>query len=124
MLVMTRVLSVIRRPASAIRHWFGFRDGRDGGSALRFTYDPDTDHLIGHLGRPQPCFNVEVPPGVVIRVSQESHTVAGLEVVDCAALFHKHPKAITQGFAMDLLDTYGPRAIELYERQPNVRVCA
>ena len=108
---MTRVLSAFQRPAFAILRWFGLRPSRGGGGALTYTYDADLDYLIGHIGEPRPCLNVEVPPGVVIRISQDTHEIAGLEVVDCTALFGKKPIAVTHDFVANLLDTYGPQAL-------------
>jgi len=108
-----RLLRLVQGPTEALMHIFGRNhDNAPPASTGRvhFKYDPGTDLLFAYVGANEPSFNVEVEPGVTVRISQASGRTVGLEVPDCSALFRVAPAAITRQFARELLEQYGPVA--------------
>ena len=79
---------------------------------LRFDYQPDTDLLFAWIGPHQPAENVEVEPGIYVRVDPATTQVVGIEVVDCAERFSRDPATIDAEFAKALIDTFTRPALE------------
>ena len=83
--------------------------------AIRLSYEREYDHLSVWIGGPTVADNVEVEPGLCVRVSRADRSVVGLEVIDAAYRFHKDPSILeTPAFALTLLQQYGPRAVNPY----------
>lgn len=59
--------------------------GRPSDQSVRLKYEPEYDLLSIWLGAPQPVDQVEVEPGVYVRVSRASHAPVGLEVIEALA---------------------------------------
>lgn len=101
---------------SFLRRWFNLEPGVsacDSKALFHCEYEPATDLLMVWCGDPQPAENVEVEPDLFVRIHPGTHEVIGIEVIGCAARFHKHPRAITTAFARDLLQKYGPPALAM-----------
>lgn len=79
---------------------------------LRFDYQPETDLLFAWIGQPQPAENVEVEPGIYVRVIPASKQVVGIEVLDCAERFQREPASIDGAFAKALIDAYTVSALQ------------
>ena len=79
---------------------------------LRFDYQPDTDLLFAWIGQPQPAENVEVEPGIYVRVIPATKEIVGIEVIDCAARFQRDPANIDGAFAKLLIDAFTKSALE------------
>jgi uncharacterized protein YuzE len=77
---------------------------------LRFDYQPEGDLLFAWLGEPQAAKNIEVEPGVYVRVA-ETKRVIGIEILDCAARYDVSPKAITAAFVEDKIRKYSQPAL-------------
>lgn len=91
---------------SAIRRLFGRADAKAGD--LHFDYQPAVDLLYAWTGEPQVAENVEVEPGVYVRVVS-GQGVVGIEILDCASRFNVTPAAIDQEFAQQKLREYAER---------------
>lgn len=76
---------------------------------VNVDYDRDLDLLFAWVGEPQVAVNVEIRPGLAVRVA--NGRAVGLEAVDCAAQFHRLPEQINQAFVRSLLHEYGPEAV-------------
>jgi hypothetical protein len=82
-----------------------------GDSGIRLRYEAEYDHLSVWVGEPTIADNVEVEPGLCVRVSRMDHSVVGLEVIDAAYRFHKDPETLRNpSFVLGLLRQYGPLA--------------
>ena len=81
-----------------------------GRCQLHSSYDRDTDFLFARFGAPAEADTVVVDGDVAVRLSRETGQPIGIEVVDCAAKFRKHPSTITPAFARELLARYGQQA--------------
>lgn len=88
-------------------------------TSLRFQYDQKNDLLFARFGSPEDADNVVIEPGVAVRISRRTNQPIAIEVVDCAARFHKQPSAITSAFARELLARYGLEARG--QREANAR---
>jgi radical SAM superfamily enzyme YgiQ (UPF0313 family) len=73
--------------------------GRPSATELRFDYQADVDLLFAWVGGPEPARNVEVAPGVYVRVTPAGNRVLGIEILDCASRFHVDPSTIDAAFA-------------------------
>ena len=76
---------------------------------LHVEYDAEVDLLFARFGTPADADTVVVDD-VAVRLSRVTGQPIAIEVVDCAAKFHKDPSAITQAFARELLARYGHEA--------------
>jgi uncharacterized protein YuzE len=77
---------------------------------LHVEYQPQVDLLFVWIGEPQKARNIEVEPGVYVRVSDEKRVV-GIEILDCAVRFHRSPESIDRQFAEAKLREYAPVAL-------------
>jgi hypothetical protein len=108
-----RLLRLVQGPTEALCHFLGWNHDKTPAAStgrVHLKYDPATDLLFAYVGDNEPSINVEVDPGVTVRISKTSGRAVGVEVPDCSALFHIKPAAITRQFARDLLARYGPIA--------------
>ena len=76
-------------------------------TSLNFQYDQENDLLLARFGSPNDTDNVVIEPGIAVRMSRRTREPIAIEIVDCAAKFHKHPSTITPAFARELLARYG-----------------
>lgn len=80
---------------------------------LRLKYEPDFDLLSVWVGQPQIVDNIEVEPGICVRVSRDHQRVVGVEIVDAAARLEKDATAFkSQSYAQRLLNKYGQMALD------------
>lgn len=80
-------------------------------SGMRLKYEPEYDLLSVWVGDPQPVDQIEVEPGVYVRVSRAGHEAVGLEVLEAASKFHRDEATLgSPAFARQLLAKYGPKA--------------
>jgi uncharacterized protein YuzE len=79
--------------------------------ALHVDYQAQVDLLFAWIGEPQKAKNIEVEPGVYVRVLPETKRVIGIEILDCAARFQRTPESIDRSFAEAKLKEYGPAAL-------------
>ena len=86
------------------------------GTTFFLKYDRDADLLLARFGTPDEADSISVEPDVTVRISRATNQPVGIEVVDCAAKFHKAPSAITEAFARELLARYGREAIIRLQR--------
>ena len=77
---------------------------------LHVDYQPQVDLLFAWVGEPQKARNIEVEPGVYVRVS-ETKRVVGIEILDCSVRFERTPDSIDRAFAESKLKEYGPLAL-------------
>lgn len=89
---------------------------------IHFDYQPEIDLLFAWIGEPQRAENVEVEPGVYIRVEPSQRRVVGIEVIDCAARFRREPATIDATFAKTLIDVFSKPALDLFERSTTSRL--
>jgi hypothetical protein len=75
------------------------------------NYQPQVDLLFAWVGEPQQARNVEVEPGVYVRVAAESSQVIGIEILDCAARFDVPPESINRAFVKAKMDEYAAPAL-------------
>ena len=80
--------------------------------ALHFDYQADIDLLFAWLGEPCAAENVEVEPGIYIRVSPVTREPVSIEVLDCAVRFQADSRKIDQGFAERIFNAYARRVVE------------
>jgi hypothetical protein len=85
--------------------------GRQGDTALQVEYQADVDLLFAWIGQPEPARNVEVEPGVYVRVTPAGNRVLGIEIVDCASRFNVDPSAVDASFAERKLQEFGRAAL-------------
>ncbi len=84
--------------------------GNDG--AIRLRYEAEYDHLTVWVDGPQVAEQIEVEPGVYVRVSRNDGRVVGLEVIDAATKLHFDATTLQNpAYARTLLRDYGPRAL-------------
>jgi hypothetical protein len=81
---------------------------------IQCDYQPDVDLLFAWVGDPQPAENIEVEPGVYVRVLPSTGQVVGIEVLDCAERFDREPSSIDIGFAEMLLAKFTAPAQERF----------
>jgi uncharacterized protein YuzE len=87
-------------------------------SAIRLKYEREYDLLSVWVGAPQIADQVEVEPGVCVRVSERG-AVVGVEVVDAAARLATDAATLeTPAYAQRLLDKYGRIALNEISLQP------
>lgn len=87
---------------------------------LKYDYQPDVDLLYAWIGEPQPAENIEVEPGIYVRVIATTKQVVGIEVIDCAERFQLDPASIDAEFAEKLLARFtGPALERLAAMRPN-----
>ena len=79
---------------------------------LKFDYQPDTDLLFAWIGQPQSAENIEVEPGIYVRVIPATKQIVGIEVIDCAQRFQRDPSSIDAVFAKALIDAFTKSALE------------
>jgi hypothetical protein len=84
-----------------------------GGDGLQYDYQPDVDLLFAWLGEPQAARNVEVEPGIYVRVIPSGTRVVGIEILDCAGRFGIKANEINKALAEKLLHQYSPKALDL-----------
>lgn len=77
---------------------------------LHVDYQPQVDLLFAWRGHPRKARNVEVEPGVYVRISDEKRVV-GIEILDCAARFDRTPESIDSSFVEAKLKEYTPAAL-------------
>lgn len=77
----------------------------------RVDYQPEADLLFAWLGEPRPADNVEVEPGIYVRVLPDTQEVVGIEVLDCAERFGRKPQTIDASFAASLVEKYRAAAL-------------
>lgn len=83
---------------------------------LRCDYQAEVDLLFAWVGDPQPAENIEVEPGIYVRVAPSSGTVVGIEVLDCAERFQIEPASIDAAFAESLLARFTAPALEHFRK--------
>ena len=76
---------------------------------IQCDYQPDVDLLYAWIGDPQPAENIEVEPGIYVRVIPETKQIVGIEVVDCAERFQCDPASINAAFAEALIARFAKR---------------
>lgn len=81
------------------------------GSAIEMDYQADVDLLLAWIGQPEPARNVEVEPGVYVRVSPAGNRVVGIEILDCASRFQVEPSAVNPAFVEQKLRDFGACAL-------------
>ena len=87
---------------------------------VRYDYQPDVDLLFAWIGEPQAAENVEVEPGIYVRVIPATKQVVGIEVVDCAGRFQAEASTIDAKFAEALIRRFTKPALErLAELNPH-----
>jgi hypothetical protein len=96
-------------PFAAISRWI--HSGNDSVDHIHIDYQPEVDLLFAWVGEPQAAENIEVEPGVYVRVLPNAKRVVGIEVLDCATRFRRRPEAINAAFAHHLLTEYSARAL-------------
>jgi hypothetical protein len=72
------------------------------------------DLLFAWLGDPQPAENIEVEPGIYVRVASATGQAIGIEVLDCAERCGQDAASIDAEFAAALLDRFTDRALQQY----------
>jgi uncharacterized protein YuzE len=82
-----------------------------GTAPLKLKYEAEYDLLSVWVTGPEPADNIEVEPGVYVRVSRSKGQVVGLEVIEATERLHK-PSQILKNptFARKLLEKYARRA--------------
>jgi hypothetical protein len=85
--------------------------GRPAGSDIQIDYQADVDLLFAWIGQPEPARNVEVEPGVYVRVAPAGNRVLGLEILDCASRFKVDPTSLDKVFVEEKLQEFGGRAL-------------
>src|SRR5687768_5647363 len=103
---------IVRQPICSVMTWFGAdMERRHSDNALRLKYESEYDLLSVWIGAPQPVDQIEVEPGVYVRISRAEHRPVGLEVIEAVSRLHTDPSTIqTDSFARELLKTYGRKA--------------
>ncbi len=87
---------------------------------VKCDYQADVDLLYAWIGEPQAAENIEVEPGIYVRVVPTTKQVVGIEVIDCAERFQLDPASIDADFAERLLERFTPPALErLAESRPH-----
>src|SRR5689334_21296992 len=87
---------------------------------IKCDYQADVDLLYAWVGEPQAAENIEVEPGIYVRVVAATKQVVGIEVIDCAERFQLEPSSIDAAFAEKLLARFTPLALErLAESRPH-----
>ncbi|OFW12994.1 MAG: hypothetical protein A3H29_13190 [Acidobacteria bacterium RIFCSPLOWO2_02_FULL_67_21] len=81
---------------------------------IRCDYQPDVDLLFAWVGDPQPAENIEVEPGIYVRVASSTGQVIGIEVLDCAERFGHEPDRIDAAFAKALLARFTAPALQRF----------
>lgn len=77
---------------------------------LSLKYEAQYDLLSVWLGGARPVDNVEIEPGVYLRISRADGHVVGLEMLEAAARLHKHPNSLKNpSFAKNLIAKYSRR---------------
>jgi hypothetical protein len=79
---------------------------------IHCDYQPDVDLLFAWIGEPQAAENIEVEPGIYIRVVPATKQIVGIEVIDCAERFQVDPASIDARFAESLMARFTPAALE------------
>jgi hypothetical protein len=85
--------------------------GRPSALDVQVDYQADVDLLFAWIGHPEPARNVEVEPGVYVRVAPAGNRVLGIEILDCASRFHLDPASVDQAFVEQKLQEFGARAL-------------
>src|SRR5580700_5911030 len=85
--------------------------GRSEIGDIQLDYQADVDLLFASIGLPEPARNVEVAPGVYVRVAPAGDRVLGIEILDCAARFHVDPSTVDQAFVEQKLREFGHLAL-------------
>jgi hypothetical protein len=80
---------------------------------LQFDYQTDTDLLFAWTGAPERALNVEVEPGLYVRVTPDRDRVLGIEVLDCAARFGLDPAMIDSACVQGLLERFTSEALQI-----------
>lgn len=83
---------------------------------LKCDYQPEVDLLFAWIGDPEPAENIEVEPGVYVRIAPSTGTVVGIEVLDCAERFGREPASIDTGFAETLLARFTEPALAQFRK--------
>lgn len=87
---------------------------------IKCDYQADVDLLYAWIGEPQAAENIEVEPGIYVRVVPATKQVVGIEVIDCAERFQLQPASIDAAFAEKLLARFTAPALErLAETRPH-----
>lgn len=87
------------------------RSAPEAETTLHLDYQPEVDLLFAWFDEPQPAKNIEVEPGVYIRVAPEAKRVVGIEILDCAARFNLSPDSINRSFVQEKLREYSAPAL-------------
>lgn len=109
------VAKLVRQPFCWVRPLFGgtvvTAESSVQTAPLRLKYEPQYDLLSVWLNGPEPVDNIEVEPGVCLRVSRAHGGVIGLEMIEAAARLHKHPNVFkSASFAKNLIARYVRKA--------------
>jgi uncharacterized protein YuzE len=83
---------------------------------IQCDYQPEVDLLYAWIGEPEAAENIEVEPGIYVRVSPVRRQVIGIEVLDCSARFHREPSSIDAPFAERLIAQYSQAALAEFAR--------
>ena len=78
---------------------------------IQVDYQADVDLLFASIGPPEPARNVEVAPGVYVRVAPAGNRVLGIEILDCAARFNVDPSTVDQAFVEERLREFSGPAL-------------
>ena len=81
---------------------------------IHIDYQADVDLLFAWIGDPQPAENIEVEPGLYVRVSPSTRQVIGIEVLDCAERFQRDPSTVDAAFAKQLIEVFTAPALERF----------
>jgi hypothetical protein len=87
---------------------------------LHAAYDAEADLFLARFGSPVDADTVVVDGDIAVRLSRETGEPIGIEVVDCAAKFHKDPSMMTPAFARELMAHYGHEARTILEQRRRV----
>ena len=97
-------------PLGLVRRIFG-GVMKPAADEVHVDYQVCVDLLFAWVGEPQQAQNVEVEPGVYVRVNAQSKQVIGIEILDCAARFDVPPESITREFVRAKMDQYAAPAL-------------
>jgi len=85
--------------------------GRTEATQVQVDYQADVDLLFAWIGQPEPARNVEVAPGIYVRVAPAGNRVLGIEILDCAERFELDPAAVDMAFAEQKIKEFSAAAL-------------
>lgn len=85
--------------------------GHPNATTIQVDYQSDVDLLFAWIGQPEPARNVEVEPGIYVRVAPAGNRVLGIEILDYASRFKLEPATVDMAFVEQKLEEFGGRAL-------------